>query len=289
MNKIVVFGGAGFIASHLADKLDKMNYEVILYDKEESPYCQGNQKMVVGDILDDNLVKKALENANYVYHFAGIADIEQSTHMPLETIRVNVLGTAHILEACVKAKVHRFIFASSMYVYSELGSFYRVSKQACEKLIEEYSRQFDLKYTILRLGSVYGPRANYFNPIKKIIDQLRENKKVICNRHPDDVREYIHVLDMAEECINILDKRYENQHIIINGSQPLTMDKLLQMLREIIGNNAEIEYVPNEAPSHYQISPYAFRPKTAIKIIPTHFHDLGQGLLDLFYLENETV
>ncbi|MBF0100626.1 MAG: NAD(P)-dependent oxidoreductase [Desulfobacterales bacterium] len=283
MEKIVVFGGSGFIASHVADKLTQKGYDVTIYDKEFSNYLNKKQKMLVGDILDKDAVNSIVTGASYVYHFAGLADIDECIHIPSDTMKVNVLGTATIIDACLKAKVKRFVFASSMYIYSKFGGFYRVSKVACEHLIEEYSRLFDIKYSILRIGSVYGPRANKFNPIQKLIEQAILKGRISCPRRREDVREYIHVLDLAEECANILNDSYENKYINFKGNQHFTIDQILSMIKEILNNQVEIEYLPEDAKSHYQITPYSYRPECALNLTPRHFHDFGQGILEMIY------
>ena len=127
------------------------------------------QKMLMGDILDTQQVNKAIKGSQYVYHFAGLADIKEAREKPIETVKSNILGTTYILEACREYNVDRIIFASTIYVYSDLGSFYRSSKQSCELLIENYSDEFELNHTILRYGSLYGRRANDFNFIRNAI------------------------------------------------------------------------------------------------------------------------
>ena len=118
--------------------------------KEETPsqYKQKGHKEVLGDILDVDDVNKAIKGCDFVYHFAAQADIDFSSSGPTQTIQTNIMGTQNILEAARQHNINRVLFASTIYVYSELGSFYNVSKQACEKMIEEYQREFGLKYTI---------------------------------------------------------------------------------------------------------------------------------------------
>ena len=84
-----------------------------------------------------------MEDCDFVYHFAGQPDIDSSSSGPTKTIQTNIMGTQNVLEAARRNNVKRVLFASTIYVYSELGSFYRVSKQACEKIIEEYQREFN--------------------------------------------------------------------------------------------------------------------------------------------------
>ena len=147
---VVVFGGSGFIGSHTADALTEKGYKVKIFDIIKSPYIIDKQEMIVGDILDTKAVEKAVKGCDFVYNFAGMADVDKAYFKPIETIESNILGNTIILEACRKNNVKRFVFASTIYVYSEAGSFYRSSKQACELIIENYQEAFNLPYTILR-------------------------------------------------------------------------------------------------------------------------------------------
>lgn len=154
--KIVVFGGSGFLGSHVCDKLSDAGHEVTNFDRLESPWLRPDQRMVIGDILNEKQVSEVVEGAQVVFNFAGIADMEGALEKPMDTVRYNVLGNTIILEACRIAQVERYVFASTVYVYSKSGGFYRCSKQACELYIENYNETYDLNYTILRYGSLYG-------------------------------------------------------------------------------------------------------------------------------------
>ncbi len=177
--KVTVFGGGGFLGSYVADALSDAGYEVTIFDIEASPYVRPDQHMIVGDIRDQQAVQKATEGRTYIYNMAGIADIAEAKERPLETATVNVVGNVHILEACRIAKVKRLVFASTVYVFSNEGSFYRVSKQAGERYIEAYHEQYGLEYTILRYGSLYGRRASPWNGIYKLLRQALEKKSIV--------------------------------------------------------------------------------------------------------------
>ena len=148
--KVAVVGGSGFVGSHVADALTDRGHDVVIFDQRESPYRQGAQRMIVGNMLDADLVKNAVRDRDVVYHFAGMADVDECRTRPIETVQANVLATAILLDACASANVKRFVYASTVYVYSQSGGFYRVSKQACELYIEEFERQTGLKFTVLR-------------------------------------------------------------------------------------------------------------------------------------------
>ena len=282
--KVVVFGGSGFLGSYVADALTKRGYDVTIFDIHESKFVNEKQKMIMGDILDIQQVNKAIKGSQYVYHFAGQADITESMENPVETVKNNLLGTTYILDACREHKVNRIIFASTIYVYSDLGSFYRCTKQSCELLIENYFKEYGLNYTILRYGSLYGRRANKFNFINNAITQALLEGKVDRKGDGSEIRDYIHAKDAAQASVEILKDDFNNSHIMINGTQTIKVKELLMMIKEIMGNQIKINYTKEKHyEGHYQLTPYSFRPRVAKKYILNTYHDLGQGLLDAIY------
>jgi len=281
--KVLVTGSSGYLASHLVDSLEDDSHEVILFDKTPSTFKRDSQKEIIGNIFSLDDINHAIEGCDYVYHFAGQADIGNSAEDPSNTIMTNIIGTQNLLEASRNNSIKRFIFASTLYVYSELGSFYRVSKQACEKLVEEYEREFGLDFTILRFGSIYGPRANEFNSISSMLLQAIRERKITRRGDGNELREYIHVKDAAKLSISALGKEYINQNVIITGNQKIKIKDLLLMIKEIFLNEVEIEYIEEKDLAHYEITPFSYRPKPAMKLSPSNYLDLGQGLLDLVY------
>lgn len=279
--KIVVFGGSGFLGSHIADYLTQNNHEVTIFDLKPSPYLKPRQEMVMGDILDLNAVKKITKNVDVVYHFAGIANIGESKYQPYSTLNTNISGTINLLEACCKNNVKRFIFASSVYVYSETGSFYRASKQACELIIEAYHKQYNLDFTILRYGSLYGPRADESNWIHRILKQALTDKKITRKGDGEELREYIHVYDAARLSVNMLEEDYNNQYVLITGHQPMRIKDLLVMIKEMLNNEIKLEFTDESYEEHYEVTPYNFRPRLARRIVDSSYVDFGQGILDL--------
>lgn len=280
--KAIIFGGTGFLGSHVADMLTNDGFEVTIYDLKPSPYLKNNQKMVIGDILDFEKIQKVTKGSDIVYNFAGIADIEEAAADPVQAIHTNVLGNTRILEACRLNAVKRYLFASTLYVYSNLGSFYRASKQSCELIIEAYAERFGLNYTILRYGSLYGPRANSSNWIHGVLKQALTEKKITRYGDGQELREYIHVLDAARLSVKVLSD-YENQYVIITGQQSIKIEDLMTMIKEMFNNKIELEFQPGSNSSHYEITPYTFKPNLAVRILDSHYVDLGQGLLDILH------
>jgi UDP-glucose 4-epimerase len=287
---ITVFGGAGFLGSHVCDKLSDAGYRVKIFDIKESEYLRPSQKMILGDITDEKAVRDAVAGSSYVFNFAGIADIDEAKSKPLETVRNNILGNTVILEGCRRESIKRIVFASSVYVYSQSGAFYRASKQACENYIEVYQDLYDLKYTILRFGTLYGPRSDKRNAIYRFIEEAIVMGKITYDGDVNARREYIHVEDAAIACIEILKSEYENQHIVLTGSQVFMVRDLLEMIAEIVPEDIQITYQRvNNKTAHYILTPHEFSPKIGRKLIPPLQIDLGQGLLkevEEIYLKN---
>ena len=107
------------MGSHVADVLTERGHDVVVFDKTTSPYLRKGQKMVVGDVLDTEAVRNVVQGADIVYNFAALSDLDEAKNFPIETVKVNVLGNINILEASKDAKIKRFIFSSSIYVYSD--------------------------------------------------------------------------------------------------------------------------------------------------------------------------
>lgn len=279
--KIVVIGGSGFLGSHVADKLSQAGHEVTIFDLKKSQWISKNQTMVIGDILKISDLDKVISESDVVYNFAAISDIDEAENKPQTTANINIIGTLNILELCKKYKVKRIMFASTIYVYSQDGNFYRCSKQAAESFIEEYNRLFKLDYTILRYGSIYGPRSDSRNGLYKIIKAAIDKNEIIYEGDKEARREYIHVEDAADASVEMLEKKFRNQNIILTGQQSLKVYDVMKMLSEILGIEKSLKFKDKKDSGHYSRTPYSYQPRLAKKYTPNVHFDLGQGLLQL--------
>ena len=122
------------------------------------------------------------------------------------------------LDACRLNSVKRFIYASTVYVHSREGGFYRCSKQSAEHYVEEFQKLYGLDYTILRYGSLYGPRASNNNGLYRIVESAIKTGKVQYKGSSESMREYIHVEDAARASVSILDQSFKNESIVLTGS-----------------------------------------------------------------------
>jgi UDP-glucose 4-epimerase len=281
MARLLVTGGAGFLGSHLVEALVARGHSVTVLDRKRSRWLPAAARMLEADLGDRTALAAAAEGKDAVYHLAGFADLNAAKTQPLDTVHANILGTVHLLEAMRTHGVSRFLFASTAYVYSREGGFYRCSKQACESYIEEYARTFGLRYTIIRYGSLYGPRADAANGVYRLLRAAMTEGGLIYSGGPDDIREYIHVEDAATLSADVLDAAYEGQHVTLTGASPTRAAELFMMFQEILGRRIEVDYRHVEGPGsgHYAVTPYAYTPRPGKKLVTTHYVDMGQGLL----------
>ncbi len=282
MKKVIIFGGSGFLGSYVADELTRRDYHVTIADINQSKYIQKNQNFIKVDILDIKNIQSIIKDADIVYNFVAIANLDEAIHDPINAMNINVMGNLNILEACRKnGNIKRFVYASSAYALSNQGSFYGISKQSSEKLTEEYYKRYGLKYTVIRYGSLYGERASHNNYIYNLLSEAIEIGELNYKGDGEDLREYIHAADAAKLSVDILeDTQYENEHIILTGIEKLKRIELLTMINEIMQNKLSVNQISDDNMGHYKITPYTFHPTTAKKLVANPYIDLGQGLLE---------
>lgn len=276
---ITVFGGSGFLGSHVCDKLSDAGHNVTIFDHNQSPWKRPDQQIIIGDILNVEQVENALRGTDIAFNFAGIADIGEANNRAIDTVRYNILGNTIILSACINQSVQRYIFASSVYVYSKAGGFYRCSKQACELYIENFHEVYGLDYTILRYGSLYGPRADKRNAIFRFVKEALESGTILYMGSPKTLREYIHVEDAARCSVEVLRPEYANEHIILTGRQQMRVGDVLKMIADMLPKPIELKFEQNSNNDHYEITPYSFSPRMGKKYSQALHVDLGQGIL----------
>ena len=260
--KIAVLGGSGVLGSHMCDILSSKGYDVNIFDIKKSKYKKKNQKMYIGSILDRKKLALAIKGCDFVYHFAALSELDVATTRPVETAKINIIGTINALVACNKHNVKRFIFASSIYANAEEGGFYGSSKQAAESYIERFHKTFGLNYTILRFGSLYGSRSGKYNGINVIINTGIKKKELIYEGSKRAARKYIHVEDAVKACIKVIQKKYKNKYLTITGRHLVKIKNVLNILAKYLNiSNDKIRYLNHTNRGHYDIKPTTFVPR----------------------------
>ena len=217
--KVLVTGGAGFIGSHLVDRLVAEGYSVRVVDNLSSGRLENLRRhlksntieLIIGDLKNLQTALKAVEGIDVVFHLAANPEVRVSTTNPEIHFNENVLATFRLLEAMRKKSVKELVFASSSSVYGEpekipVGedapikpvSVYGASKAACENLIHAYSKLYGIKAIVLRYANVVGPRLRH-GVIWDFIIKLRRNPNELeILGDGKQVRSYIYVDDAVE-------------------------------------------------------------------------------------------
>ena len=263
--KILILGSSGFLGSHLVKFLLKNN-EVVQFDMNPPPQKIADSEFIKGSILDKTLVTSAMKDVDIVYHFAAMTDIDIVNESPAQAIEVNIAGTSNVLEACVQERIERFIFSSSVYVYSEFGGVYKSTKQACELLIEDYNKMHDLGYTILQLGSVYGPGAKQINLISRLINEALSLKEIHHYGTGEEVRQYIYVEDVVQAAVTSIDNNYKIKKIILLGNERITISELMDKIIFHTDSNIQKVFHDDQYGIHYKLSPFHTNPDGAVSL-----------------------
>ncbi len=261
--KILVFGSSGFLGTHLIESLFKEN-EVIQFDTNPPNTKYDGTTFVQGSILDKGLVLQAMKDVDIVYHFAALTDLDTVNNDPAPAIEINIAGTSNILDACIERKIERFIFSSSVYVYSKSGGVYKSTKQACELLIKDYDRMHDLNYTILQLGSVYGPNSSQKNLITKFIVQAMLKGEMEHYGTGDEIRQYIYIRDVIRAAISLISNRYNKQKVILIGNESVSISELMDQIISLLGGDIKKIFNNKNYNIHYKSSPFDINVDEAI-------------------------
>lgn len=283
MKKVLVFGGLGFLGYYLTSELLKRSYHVEIADVKNSSDLGEQITYHKCDITNKTEVNQVLESNNFdvVYNLAGFANLDMAVKKPINTMQLNVIANMYILEACIKAKIGKFVYASSAYAMSNKGSFYGISKLASEKIIEEYHKKHDLDFIILRYGSVYSERDYDNNYIYNLVKDAVLNNSINHKGDGNEVREYIHAADAAKLSVDVIENEiYNNYHVILTGSERIRRSEMFNMINEILNDKVKINYQEAINQNHYKFTPYSFEPSLSIKLTANPHIDMGQGLLE---------
>ncbi|AAB98196.1 UDP-glucose 4-epimerase (galE) [Methanocaldococcus jannaschii DSM 2661] len=258
---ILVTGGAGFIGSHIVDKLIENNYDVIILDN----LTTGNKnninpkaEFVNADIRDKDLDEKInFKDVEVVIHQAAQINVRNSVENPVYDGDINVLGTINILEMMRKYDIDKIVFASSGgAVYGEPNylpvdenhpinplSPYGLSKYVGEEYIKLYNRLYGIEYAILRYSNVYGERQDpkgEAGVISIFIDKMLKNQSPIIFGDGNQTRDFVYVGDVAKA--NLMALNWKNEIVNIGTGKETSVNELFDIIKHEIGFRGEAIY-----------------------------------------------
>jgi len=261
-SEILVTGGAGFIGSHIVDRLLDEGFKVRVLDNlstgEKRNLAQHQNKknfqFIEGDIRNLELVNTAVRGVDAVIHEAALVSVTRSVKNPLLSNEINVTGTLNLLKACVDAHVKRFVLASSCAVYGDTETLpnhenlapkplspYAVDKLAAENYAKVFHIVYGLEAVSLRYFNVYGPRQKYgpySGVISIFINRLLENKPPIICGDGEQTRDFISVKDVVEANMLALARREAVGEVFnISTGEPITVTKLTATVQKIMGKS----------------------------------------------------
>jgi UDP-glucose 4-epimerase len=240
---ILVIGGSGFIGSHIVDKLIVAKHKVRILDLK--PPYQKNIDFIKGDFLSKKDLGKALKNIEIIYHIGGFSNIDYVKDKPVETVRLNIFGTAFLLNEARKNNIKRFLYASSVYVNDLQGHIYTTSKMSSELLCKNFFTLYGLPYTILRYGTVYGPRSRKVDVISKFVETAHRQNKIFIYGTGNQARNFVFTEDLAEASVKALRKIGENKTYVIAGSKTITIRELANVIKIKFDNKPKIMNLPD--------------------------------------------
>jgi UDP-glucose 4-epimerase len=262
--KILVTGGAGFIASHIADAYIEKGHEVVIIDNLSTGRKENvnpRAKFIQIDIQDKALetIFKS-EKFDLVNHHAAQMDVRRSVEDPIYDAQVNALGFLNILQNCVKHGVKKAIFSSSGgAIYGEQDYFpadenhktqpyspYGITKLIGEKYLFFYDLTYKLKYTALRYANVYGPRQNPHGEagvVAIFTTRLLQGVQPIINGTGEQTRDFVFVKDVVQANLKALD-RTESDVFNIGTAKETNVNQLYGMLKESVGSPFEEKHGP---------------------------------------------
>jgi UDP-glucose 4-epimerase len=248
--RIAVTGGCGFIGSHVVDHLVRGGHEVIVLDvgrKWVNPAAVYRQ----ADIFDESALAATTAGADAVFHLAGAADVNEVAADPVRAVRLNVEGTARVLEAARRAGIGRFVLASTVWVYGaavgrgELsedapvdlrspGHVYVATKLAAELLVHSYREMYGQQFTILRYGIPYGPRMREALVVARFVRAALAGQPITIAGSGEQQRNYVYVEDLADAHVRALAPAAADQTLALEGGTPVSVREIADTVCSLV-------------------------------------------------------
>lgn len=263
--KALVTGGAGFIGSHIVDRLLSDGHTVIVLDDFSTGHRSNlpdNKALTIveGDISNFDTVKQCMQGIDWVFHKAAVASVPKTVNDPVGSSLVNYQGTLHLLEAARNNDVKRFVFASSAALYGDESTLpkvetmcpvtlspYAVDKLASESACGMYTKLYGLETVCLRYFNVYGPKQDPSSPYSGVIsiftDKLKKNETPSIFGDGEQTRDFVFVSDVVEANMKaVTTENCAGQFFNVATGNKITLNDLLKSLSDIYNIEFKVNY-----------------------------------------------
>lgn len=265
MADVLITGGAGFIGSHLAQRLTDDGWDVRVFDNLyrsgtehiESVLDGTDVEFVRGDVQNYRAVDAAMEDVDYVVHLAAVC-LNRSVEYPEKSLEVNLLGTNTVLRAAAENDVEKVLAASSASVYGDQEipmresdrprpqTPYGISKLSLEHLLSFYAEQYDIDYVAYRFFNVYGPGqhtdAYYTSVINVFVERLLAGEPPVIHGSGEQTMDFVHVRDVARALQLGLELPGTRDVVNVGSGEMTSISELAELLIDVVGADVEPQY-----------------------------------------------
>lgn len=265
--KCIIYGGGGFIGSHIAEDLLKNNFDVTIFDKIHSSrnnieHILRKIKFIEGDFTNEADIHKSLRGTDYVIHLVSSTRPGDSNLNPVYDVESNVASSIRLFEECVKHKIKKVIFISSGgTIYgnpvklpikeshpTNPTSSYGITKLMIEKYLELYHLNHGLNYTILRFSNPFGERQNPLlgqGLIGSLLYKIKHHKAVEIWGDGSIVRDYFYIKDGARAVTSALKINSKEKIFNISSGHGLSVNQILDKFRKVLNLDFDVKYKPS--------------------------------------------
>jgi len=249
MSRVLVTGGAGFIGSHVVDRLLAAGHEPRILDLRPSPYHH-DVETVIGDVRAFEAVLAACTDCDAIVHLAAAADVGEVARDPVAAEELNCRGTLSVLHAAREAGTDRVLYASTIWVYSDVEAahvdeetllpapshIYTATKLAGELYCRSYAQLYGVSSTILRFGIPYGPRARPAAVVPAFVGKALAGEPLLLAGGGTQARRFVYVEDLAEGVVRALAPVAANRTFNLVGTEDVTIRQIAEAVREVVGS-----------------------------------------------------
>lgn len=267
MKTCIIFGGNGFVGSHLADGLVQRGYDVKIFGSfqhgtENLSKCIDNVELIKGDYLNRQDIHAALNDVDVLFHFISATNPVTSIQDPALDIETNVIGSIRLFQAALENDVEKIVYSSSGgTIYGQTDGKpvheedpknpinpYAISKLTIEHYLEYYRNSNGIKYTVLRYSNPFGERQNPLGTqgvIPVFLNKILHDERPVIFGDGTAVRDYIYIRDAIDATLAVFESKTDESVFNIGSGYGISINQLVNIMSEVTGKDVNPVYIEN--------------------------------------------